>query len=377
MADRPTGPAPPLHLRRAAQGNAQQDAHEFLCFLLAGLQEECTASPVATPAATPAAAPAPATVELRDAACPATRNFGGTLQRTLTCGRCGFAAPPRTEFFLHLSLQVPHGHGRDAEPVPLEKILEDFFEDEAVEKTCDRCGAANAPHRQATRLRRLPRVLSLHLKRFRVSASGRPVKVQAPVRLPLDRLRLAKFCAADGALPPLPPPPELGPDFDFDSADGGGPAAAAAFKTPGGGRTKPGGLGGGLGPLSRRLEQVATPRPETPETGAEVPRRAPVDIVDSESAGDGAAGPAAAAYRLRAVVTHQSHVSSAGHFITDVLDHGGADPQVVTYNDTLVEARPAAAAAAVLAERARDCYVVELEHVGAAVAEGDAGGGGW
>ena len=145
----------------------------------------------------------------------------------------------------------------------------------------------------------------------------------------------------------------------------------------GGGRTTPGGLGGGLGPLSRRLEQVATPRPETPETGAEVPRRAPVDIVDSESAEDGAAGPAAAAYRLRAVVTHQSHVSSAGHFITDVLDHGGADPQVVTYNDTLVEARPAAAAAAVLAERARDCYVVELEHVGAAVAEGDAGGGGW
>lgn len=39
-----------------------------------------------------------------------------------------------------------------------------------MEKTCEGCGAENAAHHVHHMLRRLPRVLALHFKRFRVRA---------------------------------------------------------------------------------------------------------------------------------------------------------------------------------------------------------------
>lgn len=43
------------------------------------------------------------------------------------------------------------------------------LQDEEVEKSCEGCGAANLPHRLRHTLRRLPRVLVLHMKRFKAS----------------------------------------------------------------------------------------------------------------------------------------------------------------------------------------------------------------
>lgn len=40
-------------------------------------------------------------------------------------------------------------------------------QDEEVEKSCEACGAANLPHCLRHTLRRLPRVLVLHMKRFK------------------------------------------------------------------------------------------------------------------------------------------------------------------------------------------------------------------
>ena len=83
------------------------------------------------------------------------------------------------------------------------------MQEETVEKSCDACGAANAPHALRHLVRRLPRVLALHLKRFKVVAgpAGAPVgqKLQAPVGV-AETLRLAPYLA-QRAMPPLPPPP--------------------------------------------------------------------------------------------------------------------------------------------------------------------------
>jgi len=38
-----------------------------------------------------------------------------------------------------------------------------------VEKSCEGCGGANVAHRLRHTLRRLPRVLVLHMKRFKAS----------------------------------------------------------------------------------------------------------------------------------------------------------------------------------------------------------------
>lgn len=44
------------------------------------------------------------------------------------------------------------------------------MQDEDLEKSCEKCGAKDVKHRVRHTLRRLPRVLILHLKRFQVLA---------------------------------------------------------------------------------------------------------------------------------------------------------------------------------------------------------------
>ena len=56
-------------------------------------------------------------------------------------------------------------------PVPLACPQE-----EEVEKSCESCGGANLPHSLRHTIRRLPRVLVLHMKRFKVRKGG-PVAV--------------------------------------------------------------------------------------------------------------------------------------------------------------------------------------------------------
>ena len=41
------------------------------------------------------------------------------------------------------------------------------WQDEVVEKTCEKCEAKSVAHSVQHRIRRLPRVLMVHLKRFR------------------------------------------------------------------------------------------------------------------------------------------------------------------------------------------------------------------
>jgi hypothetical protein len=157
------------------------------------------------------------------ALCPASRNFSGCLQHTLTCNECGHVTLVK-EQFNHLSLDLPAAagshvgsagagsssapgspvrglgqqqqqqHGGDGELkwllsggvgqptagaaaadgtahdallVPdLQALLANFFAPESLEKACEACGAAAAQHSLTHAVRRLPRVLVVHLKRF-------------------------------------------------------------------------------------------------------------------------------------------------------------------------------------------------------------------
>lgn len=121
---------------------------------------------------------------------PASRNFTGCLQHTLTCSACGHMTTVK-EQFNHLSLDLPApgttlqqqqpqqaancsgvrnllGGVSSPEPlVPeLQSLLANFFAPETLEKSCEACKAAGVQHSLQHAVRRLPRVLVVHLKRF-------------------------------------------------------------------------------------------------------------------------------------------------------------------------------------------------------------------
>eukprot|EP00887_Chlorella_sp_A99_P002774 scaffold6.g2774.t1 len=183
-------------------GAFQQDAHEFLCCLLQGIQEEVLACE--------AAALGRRQVRISETADPVARNLGLALQHELTCGACGHASRV-VEQYSHLSLELPEGDLQDPASVPpsLDSLLRRYFQDEEVDKACESCGAACVRHALRHRVRRLPRVLALHLKRFRVvpGPGGAPACQKLHTRVGIgENVRLGAFLA-QGVAPPLPAPP--------------------------------------------------------------------------------------------------------------------------------------------------------------------------
>ena len=144
---------------------------------------------------------------------PCHLNFTTEIEHELTCAACRHAWT-RREILRHFSLDMPPPATPSAGPagsssasssaapprVPtLQTLLASFFDDDAVDVTCDKCGhgAATVTHRVA----RLPRVLILHLKRFDHTADGGVRKRAEPVR-PLAELDLAPCCRANVEPPP-------------------------------------------------------------------------------------------------------------------------------------------------------------------------------
>lgn len=100
--------------------------------------------------------------------CPGARNLSFSVAHELRCCACGHVTQG-TELHNHLSLDLPpHGAGG---VVPVESLLSSFFAPETVAKDCDRCGAQRGEHALRRTLSTLPRVLVLHLKRFRAEES--------------------------------------------------------------------------------------------------------------------------------------------------------------------------------------------------------------
>lgn len=79
-------------------------------------------------------------------------------------------------------------------------MLQRYFAAETVEKTCDHCKAENVAHRIEHKIRRLPQVLVLHIKRFKMEFMPRGnemdvkcIKLQNRISIPTV-LRLRQFC---------------------------------------------------------------------------------------------------------------------------------------------------------------------------------------
>lgn len=160
------------------RGYQQQDAHEFLRYMLDRLHTELLQL---LP---------PARAEGPPAASIVTAVFGGTLQSEVRCLACG-AESKKLDPFLDLSLELPDA----AAPVPLLDCLASFVQVEELADTeryfCSGCGSKQKSTKQF-RVRRLPQVLCLHLKRFRWHNYFR-TKVDTGISFPLRALDMSRF----------------------------------------------------------------------------------------------------------------------------------------------------------------------------------------
>ncbi|PAA83618.1 hypothetical protein BOX15_Mlig008068g1, partial [Macrostomum lignano] len=140
------------------RGYKQQDAQEFLCELLDRLQKE-----------------------LSQAQNIVSRTFQGSYLSTVRCLQCGRCSQTE-DIFMDISLAFPEScHTGEQTECQLAELLKLFARETEIEdrsylcETCNRSPmsqrAKRVPQyskaRQQLRIKRLPRVLRLHLKRFR------------------------------------------------------------------------------------------------------------------------------------------------------------------------------------------------------------------
>eukprot|EP00927_Polykrikos_kofoidii_P071535 TRINITY_DN67797_c0_g1_i1.p1 TRINITY_DN67797_c0_g1~~TRINITY_DN67797_c0_g1_i1.p1 ORF type:complete len:799 (-),score=100.55 TRINITY_DN67797_c0_g1_i1:231-2627(-) len=192
-ADATLGPTDPVKLRRAITRRApkfgrglQQDAHEFLVQYMMMLHDEMLSAVAEADRSRPV---------------PTHSHFASVVKKLLVCAQCGVHREIR-ESFHDFSLDfgvggyggvMPvDGNGEmgergacDGESSSLVSMLRNFFADEALQAKCDYCGAQEAQMKKF--LVESPRVLVLHLKRFRLSIrSGHYQKCGSRVSIPLD-----------------------------------------------------------------------------------------------------------------------------------------------------------------------------------------------
>ncbi|XP_028719515.1 ubiquitin carboxyl-terminal hydrolase 29-like [Peromyscus leucopus] len=110
--------------------------------------------------------------------CPVSANFELELQSSIICEACG-EATLNTEVSNYLSVDLHQGTRE--EPLSIQKSLDLFFTPEKIEHNCVKCKNMNSVLRYT--LKRLPRVLIVHLKRYHLTANGLLVKSQQPVEI--------------------------------------------------------------------------------------------------------------------------------------------------------------------------------------------------
>lgn len=139
----------------------QQDVHEFSTRALDVIEKELGGRP---------------------SECPVTQTYSLVEEKMFQCSSCGFSSVPRHELFRNLSLDIPSCEGtepdRPSQQVSSEgscknlaDLIHNYFQPEHVDLTCSHCDKGQ----KATCFSRVvvaPRVLALHLKRFRVRSDG-------------------------------------------------------------------------------------------------------------------------------------------------------------------------------------------------------------
>jgi ubiquitin carboxyl-terminal hydrolase 8 len=136
--------------------------------------------------------------------------FQGQLSSRLMCLTCGITSTTYSGF-MYLSLPIPSKRGG----FTLADCLEEFVKEEILEKDdawhCPNCKKARKATKKLT-ITRLPHILIIHLKRFTNRGLWRD-KLNTMVQFPLKDLNLTKY------VPPLLPRGALGPNAPEPSAE--------------------------------------------------------------------------------------------------------------------------------------------------------------
>jgi len=185
------------------RGYQQQDAHEFLRYMLDRLHTELLQLlPGAKPHQTwldelrpPRRVPNSQSL--------VTSVFGGTLQSDVTCLTCQTSSK-KHDPFLDLSIDIPQSYtgpvrkSKDNEKQPncnIHDCLQKFVEREELADSerfyCNSC-KSKQPSTKQFRIRGLPNVLCLHIKRFRWTTYAR-TKLDTFVEFPLNGLDMSNY----------------------------------------------------------------------------------------------------------------------------------------------------------------------------------------
>ncbi|XP_023217442.1 ubiquitin carboxyl-terminal hydrolase 3-like isoform X1 [Centruroides sculpturatus] len=177
------------------RGYQQQDAHEFLRYMLDRLHMELL-NILSYPAHSNSIFIGP-----KGKATIVTTIFGGILQNEVTCLVCGTESK-KHDPFLDLSLDIPQTlmnktklKEEETSLVHLSDCLSSFTElEELADSELYHCHTCKGKQRSTKRfwIRRLPNVLCLHLKRFRWNTYFR-TKLDTYVKFPIKGLDMNKF----------------------------------------------------------------------------------------------------------------------------------------------------------------------------------------
>lgn len=194
-------------------GHDQQDAQEFLRYLLEGLHQDInkarTRSKITQTSIDENMSNDQIAMESwrRQLLVDNSRLVGvfmGQLQSTLTCGSCHNSSVTFDAFW-DLSLPIPSSgssHLSGFQEIELDDCLAAFTGEEVLDSVdrpfCSKCGRRQTSSK-SLRLHRLPPVLVLHLKRFGNDPNTGQhcrLKITSTVHFPLSQLSLDEFCTS-------------------------------------------------------------------------------------------------------------------------------------------------------------------------------------
>jgi uncharacterized UBP type Zn finger protein len=276
----------------------QQDAHEFFLEYLNLLHDEMFDS---------AKAKAERNGTTLDGSRLPTEHFDSELWKCLSCNKCGYTSPT-TERFRDLSVDLPAQPSPSGPRTSLEEMMNLYFADEAMTWLCESCG--NEAATQKRRVRRTPRVMALHVKRFlpdfvRNRYDKRHDDVQLPVVLDIGPYVLKREEEKDGedgvtVLDTGPSRQEwiINRILQLEYPTGSSGSSVASASVP------------------------ATASPHTPPSSPPAPCR----------------------YSLRAVVCHGGKTPQSGHYTTwvrhDPTERGAGSASWSFFDDSLVSVEP-------------------------------------